>query len=294
MAIKIVCDAVSNLFTSIINKKQLTDVKVMNVHLRIKDKEYLCYDDDIDIEEFSKTYYDLLDQGEEVKTSLVSPGDYEKVFKEEIEKGNKVICFTMAKGISGTYESACLARDMVNEEYKDKYVEVIDSMTAGLGEGLQVIHCQELVNTNKSFEEIIKECEEYKHYVRSDFTVDNIKHLLKTGRVGKALARFVHLLNIKILLKRSNESKIAFAGSAIGMNNAIKQLAKLVIDQIDVNKKQIVYITHCNVMDNALILKKYLNEAGINDIEIYDYDIVSGAHIGPRSLAVFYICKEAY
>lgn len=295
MAIKIVVDAVSNLFPNILKEKGLDDIKVMNVHLTIGQKDYLCYDDPIDIKEFSKTYYELMEKGEEVKTSLVSPGDYEELFDSEASKGNKVICFTMAKGISGTYNSACLARDAINEKYKEKVVEVIDSMTAGLGEGMQAIRAHSLIKEGIGFEELINKLEEEKHFIRSDFTVDDIRFLLKTGRVGKALARFVHLLNIKILLKRSEESKIAFAGSAIGTNNAIKQLSKLVIDKIDTEKTDVIYITHCNVIDNAERLKKMLIEAGIkNKIEIYDYDLVSGAHIGPKSLAIFYMNKEAY
>lgn len=293
MAVKIFADAVSNLFKNIIKEKNL-DIKVMSLHLRIDDKEYLCYEDEIDIEDFSKTYYELMKEGKEPQTSLVSPGDYEKAFLEEVNKGNKVICFTMAKGISGTYNSACLARDQVNEEKKEKVVEVIDCMTAGLGEGLQAIHAYELVKEGKGFEEIIKECEEFKHYVRSDFTVDNIKYLLKTGRVSKALGRFINLLNIKILLKRNEESKIAFAGSAIGKKNSLKQLSKIVLDKIDLEKEQTVYITHCNCLEDALTLKDYLINGGVKNIEIYFYDLISGAHIGPGSVACFYIAKEAY
>ena len=293
MGIKIIADAASNLFGSILKEKNL-DIKVMSLHLTVNGKDYLCYDDEIDIKEFSKTYYEQIAEGAEVKTSLVGPGQFEEVFKEEIAKGNKIICFTMAKGISGTYNSACVARDMINEETKEESVVVIDSMTAGFGEGLQAIRAYKLVQEGKSFEEIVKECETFKRFVRSDFTVDNIKHLLKTGRVGKALARFVHLLNIKILLKRNEESKIAFGGSAIGMNNAIKQLAKIVTDNIDLSVEQTVYITHCNVMDNALKLKEIIEKAGVKNIEIYDYDLISGAHIGPGSLAIFYVAKESY
>ena len=294
MGIKIVVDAVSNLFPQIIKEKYLDDIIVMNVHLYIKDQEYLCYEDKIDITEFSKTYFKLMEEGEEVRTSLVSPGDYEEVFRKEAKEGNKVICFTMAKGISGTYNSACLAKEAINQEFNDNVVEVIDSMTAGLGEGLQAIHAHELIKEGKNFEEIVKEAEVFKHYVRSDFTVDNIKFLLKTGRVGKAFARFVHLLNIKILLKRNSESKIAFAGSAIGSNNALKQLSKLVIDKIDLSKEQVVYITHCDNIDSALKMKELLTLGGVKNIEIYEYDLISGAHIGPKSIAVFYINKEAY
>ena len=293
MNITIIADAVSNLFPSVLKDKNL-NIKVLNLKLRLGDQEYLCYEDSLDISSFSKEFFQRMNEGEDPQTSLASPGEYLAAFKEEVEKGNKVICFTMAKGISGTYNSACLARDDINSQYKDKAVEVIDSMTAGFGEGLQAIHAYELAKQGKSFKEIVKECEEFKHFVRSDFTVGNIKHLIKTGRVSKALARFMRLLNIKVLLKRSDESNIAFAGTAIGKSLAIKQLARVVKDNIDTSKKQIVYITHCDALEDANKLKELIKKDADVDIEIYDYDVISGAHIGPESLAVFYIAKESY
>lgn len=291
MGIKIVCDAVSNLFKNIIKEKHL-DVKVMNVHLDIGDKHYNCYDDDLDIEDFSKTYYELMEQGTVVKTSLVNPSSYIKVFEEEIEKGNQVICFTMAKGISGTYQSALIAKNEINDKYQKELVYVVDTMTAGFGEGMQVINADKLVKEGKSFEEIIQAAEKFKLSVRSDFTVGDIRYLLKTGRASKALTKFVNFFKIKLLLKHNDESKIAFMSTAIGRKNSIKKLANIVLDKIDMNVPQTVYVTHCNILNDALEFKSLLEEGGIKNIEIYFYDLVSGAHIGPGSLAVFYIAKD--
>ena len=291
MAIKIICDAVSNLFKNIIYEKKL-NVKVMNVHLTIGDKEYNCYDDDLDIEEFSKAYYELMAEGVEVKTSLVNPMCFVEEFEKEAEAGNQVIVFTMAKGISGTYQSAVMAMNEINDKYQREVVYVVDTMTAGFGEGMQVIHANDLIQQGLSFEEVKKEADKYRLTVRSDFTVDDIKFLLKTGRASKVLTKFTNFLKIKLLLKHNNESKITLAGTAIGKKNAIKKLANMVITKIDRNVKQTVYITHCNVIDEALELKNYLVEDGITDIEIYYYDLVSGAHIGPGSLAVFYTAKK--
>ena len=294
MGIVLVADAVSNLFKEIIEAKKLR-VYVMNVRLRIDNKEYRVYDEVDNVREFSKTYYEAMkDPKSKIQTTLVGTGEYYEYFKKEAIKGNKVICYTMAAGISGTYQSACIARDMINNESSEKMVEVIDCGTAGLGEGLQVIHAQELIDEGKSFEEIISELNEFKHYVRSDFTVDNIKYLLRTGRVLKTLGRFVNFLNIKILLKRSDHSNIAFAGTANGKKRAIEKLAKTVLENYDDSKDQITYITHCDIIEEAEQLKSLLEAGGIKNIEIYDYDIISGAHIGPASLAVFYIGKEPY
>ena len=294
MGIVLVADAVSNLFKEIIDAKKLR-VHVMNVRLRIDNKEYRVYDEIDNVNEFSKTYYEAMkDPKRKVQTTLVGTGEYYEFFKKEAIKGNKVICYTMAAGISGTYQSACIARDMINNESSEKMVEVIDCGTAGLGEGLQVIHAQELIDEGKPFEEIVEELNEFKHYVRSDFTVDNIKYLLRTGRVLKTLGRFVNFLNIKILLKRSGHSNIAFAGTANGKKKAIEKLAKTVLENYDDSKNQITYITHCDIIEEAEQLKALLEAGGIKNIEIYDYDIISGAHIGPASLAVFYIGKEPY
>ena len=292
MGISIVADAVSNLFPEILEEKKL-NIYVMNMHLTIGDREYNCYNDELNISEFSKTYFQMMEEGYKASTTLVNPFDFVKVFKEEIEKGNKVICFTMAKGISGTYNSAVLAAEEINGNYKEEMVHVIDSMTAGLGEGMQAIHADELVKQGKSYEEVIEECERYKLFVRSDFTVDNIKFLISTGRVSRLLAKFVNLINIKVLLKHNEESKIAFAGSVIGRKNSIKKLAKMVIDKIDMNVEQTIYVTHCDSIDDANKFKEFLVQGGIDkNIEIYDYDLISGAHIGPKSLAVFYVAKE--
>ena len=292
MGISIIADAVSNLFPEIIKENNL-NIRVMNMHLTIGDREYNCYNDDLDIKEFSKTYFQMMEEGHKASTTLVNTFDFLEAFKEEIAKGNKVICFTMAKGISGTFNSAVMAATEINENYKEEMVHVIDTRTAGLGEGMQAIHADELVKQGKTFQEVIDECERYLLYVRSDFTVDNIKFLISTGRVSRLLAKFVNLINIKVLLKHNDESKIAFAGSVIGRKNSIKKLSKMVLEKIDTEVKQVIYITHCDSLVDALKIKEFLREGGLNnEIKIYDYDLISGAHIGPKSLAVFYVAKE--
>ena len=292
MGISIIADAVSNLFPEIIQENKL-NIRVMNMHLKIGDREYNCYNDELNIKEFSKTYFQMMEEGHRATTTLVNTYDFSEAFKEEIAKGNKVICFCMAKGISGTYNSAVMAATEINENHHEEMVHVIDTRTAGLGEGMQAIHADELVKQGKSFEEVIAECERYLLYVRSDFTVDNIKFLISTGRVSRLLAKFANLINIKVLLKHNDESKIAFAGSVIGRKNSIKKLAKMVLDKIDTEVEQTIYITHCDSIVDAIKIKEILREGGLkNKIRIHDYDLISGAHIGPKSLAVFYIAKE--
>ena len=149
MALKVYVDVASNLFPELVKKKNF-DIKLINMFLYVEDKVYNCYEDHIDVAKFSKSFYEGMTLGKEVHTSLVNPNDYLKYFKDDIEKGNQIICITMAKGISGTYQSACLARNIINEEQGKEMVYVLDSATAGFGEGIQAIYAQELVKQGKA------------------------------------------------------------------------------------------------------------------------------------------------
>ena len=288
MGVKIYADAGSNLFPEIIKKKKL-DIKIVDMKLYIKDKEYNCYDESFDTKEVSKLFYQELSGENNIRTSLVNPNDYLEAFKEDVENGHQIICLTMAKGISGTYQSACIARDMINEERGKEIVYVVDSMTAGFGEGLLAIRLDKGVKKGKTFEELIKDIEEFKYKVRSEFTVDDVNFLAKTGRINKVVAKIASALKIKVLLKGSNDSTIVSTAKVPGRKLSIKKLAKQCIDFIKNAKDQIVYITHCNCLKDALDMKKMLAEKNINNVEIYDYDLVTGSHLGPNALAIFYV-----
>ena len=288
MGVKIYADAGSNLFPEIIKKKKL-DIKIVDMKLYIKDKEYNCYDESFDTEKVSELFYKELSGDNNIHTSLVNPNDYLEAFKEDIALGHQIICLTMAKGISGTYQSACIARDMINEEQGKEMVYVVDSMTAGFGEGLLAIHLDKGVKKGKTFTELIKDIEEFKYKVRSEFTVDDVNFLAKTGRISKVVAKIASALKIKVLLKGSNDSTIVSTAKVPGRKLSIKKLAKQCIDFIKNAKDQIVYITHCNCLKDALDVKKMLAEKNINNVEIYDYDLVTGSHLGPNALAIFYV-----
>ena len=291
MAIKVYADAGSNLFPEIIKEKNL-DIKVINMKLYIKGKEYNCYDQSFDTEKVSKIFYEELEGNNDIHTSLINPNDYLEAFKEDVALGHQIICFTMAKGISGTYQSACIARDMINDEKGREVVYIIDSMTAGLGEGLQAIRLANEVKSGKDYQTLIKEAEEFKLKVRSEFTVDDINFLAKTGRVNKVVAKIANALKIKVLLKGSEESTIVQTGKVGGRKLALKKLTNQCIDYIVNPDSQTVYITHSNCYEDALKVKDNLLEAGIKNIEIYNYDLVTGSHIGPRALAIFYVGKD--
>lgn len=288
MAIKIYADAGSNLFQEII-KKRNAEIKIVNMSLIVEETVYHCYSDKINVDQFSHSFYQQMRNGKKVNTSQITPYNYLEAFKEDIENGNQIICFVMAKGISGTYNSACQARDIINEEQGKEMVYIVDSATAGFGEGLQAIHAYELVKKGLSFQDICYECEKFKYKVRSEFTVGDIKYLISKGRVSSLVAKFINFLKIKFLLKGSNKSKIEVSGRVNGRKMALRKLAETCINKIKNPEKQTVYISHCDVYDDALTVKNYLVEHGVKNVEIYFYDLITGSHLGPDSLALFYL-----
>ncbi len=288
MAIKIFCDAGSNLYPAVLKAKNL-DIHVMSMNVILNGKTYCCYDDDINVENFSKEYYAALDPAKKnVHTSLVSPGEFQEAFQKEVDQGNQVICFTMAKGISGTYQSACIAADMVNQDANKEVVHVINSATAGFGEGMQAIYAYENAQKGLSFEEVIKEAEDLVFKIRSEFTVDDILYLSSTGRVSPLVAKIANLLRIKVMLKGSDESTIELTKKVHGRKIALKTLINTCLEKI-VDKNQLVFISHCDCEEDAMVVKKGLEAGGLTHIEVYPYDLITGAHVGPGCVALFYI-----
>lgn len=288
MGVKIYADAGSNLFPEVLKAKDL-DIKVVSMKLYIRDQEYNCYDENFNTKEVSKLFYEELSGDNNIHTSLINPNDYLEAFKNDIAKGNQIICVTMAKGISGTYQSACIARDMINDECGKEMVYILDSATAGFGEGIQAIKLAKEAQYGKDFASLIKEAEEFKFKVRSEFTVDDISFLARTGRINKVVAKIANVLKIKVLLKGSNESTIVSTAKVAGRKLSIKKLVKQCIDYIRKPDNQTVYITHCNCLDDANKMKEELISSGIKNIEIYNYDLVTGSHLGPNALAIFYV-----
>lgn len=286
MAIRIYTDASSNLFPSILKQKN-ADITVLPMTLRIDGKEYLCYKDDINVEKMSEDFYEEMKNGAKPQTALVNPGLFLTKCEEEIAKGNEVIYITLASGVSGTYQSALLMAEEANKKAGKEVVKVIDSKSAGLGEGRIALKAYEFVQEGLSFKEVISKIEDYVKIVRSEFTVDSIKYLANTGRVSNFKALIASVLSIRPLLYGSNEAKIEVTSKVHGRKNALKKLAEQVNDNI-VNKDQIVYISHCNALKDAQYFESLLHQYGIANTEIYFYDLVTGAHVGPGTIAVFY------
>ena len=290
MGVSVFTDAGSNLFSSYLKENGLS-IYVLPMPLQIGGENYLCYEDNVDAEKLSEHVYAEMKQGKAVKTSLPSPGLLEEKAREEIEKGNKVVFISLSSGISGSCQSGKLIASSLNEEKGQDVMATIDSKTAGFGEGMIAIYAEKLAKAGLPFEEIVAKTTDYVEHVRSEFTVDSLKYLAATGRISNLKAVLAGALMIKPLLYGSEEGKIVVTSKAVGRKAAIKRLVQQVADNIE-DKASKVYITHAAAKEEAESMKEALKEKGIENVEITFYDLITGAHVGPGTLAVFYEGKN--
>ncbi len=290
MGVSVFTDAGSNLFSSYLKENGLS-IYVLPMPLQIGGENYLCYEDNVDAEKLSEHVYAEMKQGKAVKTSLPSPGLLEEKAREEIEKSNKVVFISLSSGISGSCQSGKLIASSLNEEKGQDVMATIDSKTAGFGEGMIAIYAEKLAKAGLPFEEIVAKTTDYVEHIRSEFTVDSLKYLAATGRISNLKAVLAGALMIKPLLYGSEEGKIVVTSKAVGRKAAIKRLVQQVADNIE-DKASKVYITHAAAKEEAESMKEALKEKGIENVEITFYDLITGAHVDPGTLAVFYEGKN--
>ncbi|MDD6302238.1 MAG: DegV family protein [Bacillales bacterium] len=286
MGIVVYCDAGSNLFNYILKNKNL-DVNVLSMTLDVDDRSMKLYDENLNLDEFASEFYNKMRKGCKVKTALVSTGLLLEEFKKQVDLGNQVICFTMSKNISGTYQSANIAAEEINSSFGKKMVYIVDSMTAGFGEGMQALSAAQDIKEGYSFDEVCTRADDRVFKTRSEFMVDDAKYLAKTGRVNPIVAKIASVLGIKVLLYGSPRGKIEMTNKVHGRMMALKTMTKVLLSHIKDNNS-IVYISHCDCLEDANRLKKFINDGGVPNVEIHHHDFVTGAHIGPGSIAVFY------
>ncbi|NLT94092.1 MAG: DegV family protein [Clostridia bacterium] len=214
MQVQVVTDSSCDLPKELINKY---NIQVVPLSIHFNEEEYI---DQVEID--NETFYKKLAQGGELpKTSRPNPLAFAEAFRKAGEKG-PVICITLSSGLSGTYESAVIAKEMV-----DCRVEVIDSLNASIGIGLQVIKACRLAEEGLSIEEICEEIIKYRCQMNTLFTVDTLENIVKGGRLSSWEGAIGQVLNIKPILYNLPEGVIGTLEKVRGRKRSLKRIIQL-------------------------------------------------------------------
>ena len=260
-------------------------------NFRVLDLSYLM--DDVSYtsdgtDESIKAIYDAMRSGKMLKTSQVTPEMWENCFRELLQAGHDVLTIAFSSGLSGTCSAAFTAADEVRADYPDRKLFVIDSLQASAGEGLMVHYALENRRNGMSIEENAAWVQQNVQNFLAWFTVNDLMHLHRGGRVSAASAIVGSLVHIKPIMHVDAEGKLAVYEKAAGRKRSIRILAEKIAADIVAPEKQIIHISHGDCLEEAQMLANLIREAlPVIDVRISYVGSVIGAHTGPGVIAIF-------
>lgn len=248
------------------------------------------YPDDMDFD--GAAFYGAMREGAIVKTSMVSPALMEEYFERALSAGDDVLYVGMSGGISGTAQAAAIAAGELTECYPERRIVTIDTYAASLGEGLQVLEAAEMIEEGKSLEEIKEQLLVRRPHMCQFFTVDDLAYLKRGGRISGATALIGTVLSIKPILRGDETGHIVSCGKVRGLKRAYAELANY-FDTRALDKSESIGIAHADNPEGAEALLALLREKGFTgECLNVVYEPVTGAHVGPGTVALFFYGTE--
>lgn len=263
-------------------------VRYLNLTFKFDDEneEHLNYD--IDIKEF----YQKMRDGKTGRTSGLNIESFKAAFTEELEKGNDVLYLGFSSALSTTYNSGRVAASELGEEFPDRKIIAVDTLSASAGYGFLLRLAVEEKNSGKSIDETASFVLENRLNLCHCFTVDNLIYLKRGGRISSTAALVGSVLNIKPILHVNNDGKLESVTKARGRKTALKTLlAKY--GELALDTKGRVFVSHADCLDEIKDLEQdFLEAYGVSFEYIADIGPVIGTHAGPGTIAVFFLGKE--
>ena len=243
-------------------------------------------DNTLSIEEF----YAKMRAGEMTKTSQLVPEYVEKTFEKIINDGFDILHLGFSSGLSGSYNNARIAMEELKQKYPDSKIRVIDTLCASMGEGLFLYKACELKKQGKTLDEVADWCEENKLHLCHMFTVDDLMHLHRGGRVSKTSAIAGSILGIKPKLHVDNEGHLIPIGKIRGRKQSLEALVNEMDKRIGSYKNDVIGISHGDCLEDAEYVKKLIEKKyGIKKFIINHVGPVIGSHSGPGTVALFFM-----
>lgn len=263
-------------------------IHVIPMNVRVGEQDYLYHPDEKELS--CKDFYTRLSAGEESVTSQITPVVFEEVFESYLKEGKDVLCIAFSSGLSGTYNSARLAAEELLDKYPERKVVCIDSLCASIGEGYLVYLAGKLRKEGKSFDEVVEYVTENCTKVCHWFTVDDLIHLKRGGRLNSLEAVVGTALKIKPVLSINPEGKLTVVSKVRGIKKGMDYLKeRLVSDGIDA-VNQTVLIGHADAPEVAEQLKEQLLSEGlVKDVIITNVGPIIGTHVGSGMFALTFL-----
>ncbi len=287
MSFAILTDTSANLPTPLLQKHGVT---VAPFSYSYDGVEHTC----LDTESFDgAAYYGAMRKGTVVTTSLVNPDRFISAARPLLAAGEDVLFVGMSSGISGSFGSAKLAAGDLREEFPERDIQLVDTLGASLGEGILVLRAIEMRENGASLSETAAALRDMRWRMYQIFTVDDIMYLRRTGRLSNAKAIVASVLHIKPVLKGNEEGAIVAVDKIRGRRKSIDALVERYRKYVVSPETQTVGIAHADCVEDAEYLASALRiVAPPKEIMTVMYEPVTGSHVGPGALALFFLGDE--
>lgn len=240
-----------------------------------------------------KDFYDKMRAGSLPTTSQANPEEAALLY-ESILKDNDVdiLHIAFSSGLSGSFNSCRIASADVCEKYPDHRIVVVDSLAATLGQGLLVYKAVQLKEAGKSLDEVAAWVEENKYHLVHNFTVDDLFHLHRGGRLSKTAAIVGTMINLKPVLHVDDEGHLVMLSKVLGRKKSLIGLVDCMEKQLGdwKDKNDIIFISHGDCPEDAQFVADLIKERfGYENFMIDYIGATIGAHSGPGTVALFYL-----
>ena len=191
------------------------------------------------------------------KSACPSPERYMKAFDCDADH---IYAVTLSAELSGSYNSAVLGRNLLEEEKPGRKIHIFNSKSASIGQTLIGMKIQECEEAGYSFEKVIETVDEYIAGQHTFFVLDNLETLRKNGRLSKVKALVASALKIQPVMGSTDEGNICQLDQARGINKALVKMAGQIAEKTQNSEEKVLAISHCNCHERAILLKNALQE----------------------------------
>ena len=234
-------------------------------------------------------FYNRMRNGEMPTTVATNPEDSKEIFLKRVNEGYDIIHIAFSSALSSSCQNAALAASEVMEEHPEARIVVIDSLSASMGEGLLVYKAIKYMNEGHTFDEVVDYVNATILKISHQFTVDDLFHLHRGGRVSKATAIVGTIIGIKPVLHVDDNGKLVSLSKARGRKKSLVTLVDNMVASMGAHDNETIMISHGDCIEDAEYVASLVKErTSVKNIIINYICPTIGAHSGPGTIALFF------
>lgn len=285
MRYRIITDSTGDLTPELIRDLQLT---VIPMEFTIDGKSYRNYPDGHEMS--AKAFYHLLRAGKTSTTAQINAHEFMDWADPILQAGEDILYLAFSSGLSGTCQSAYMAKEELSARYPDRKIYVVDSLAASMGEGLLAYYASKMQLEGKTIDEVYQWLQDNKLHLCHWFTVDDLNHLKRGGRVSSAAALFGTMLGIKPVLHVDDAGHLIPVAKIRGRRQSLDSLVAHMEQTVTNPGEQVIFISHGDCEKDAQYVADQIRARwNVKEIVLNEIGPVIGTHSGPGTVALFFL-----